>query len=53
MLGRIALRKHFPRQRAVRDLLATFLRYSLMVADAALGVPWLLESALVRDLAEV
>jgi hypothetical protein len=34
-------------------LLATFLRYSLMGADAALGVPWLLEWVSVRDLAEV
>jgi hypothetical protein len=49
MRGRIALRKHFPPQRAVRNCLATYPRYSLTGADAALGVPWVSESALGRD----
>ena len=49
MRGRIALRKHFPPQRAVRNLLPTYHRYSLTGADAALGVPWASQSALVWE----
>jgi len=49
MRGHIALRKHFPPQRALRNLLATYPRYSLTGADAALGVPWVTQSALVWD----
>ena len=53
MRGRIALRKHLPLQRAVRNLLTTYLRYSLTGADVVLGVPWALQSALVWEWAEV
>jgi hypothetical protein len=40
MRERIALRKHFPPQRAVRNLLATYPRYSLMGAYAESGAVW-------------
>jgi hypothetical protein len=49
MRGRIALRKYLPLQRAVRNLLATYPRYSLTGVDVALGVPWALQSALVWE----